>query len=67
MKSERERVRDFLQENKMKASELAKECDVTKQMINCIIAGTRTPSRKLALAIQDATNNDVSARRLLDL
>ena len=53
--------------NSKKAAFIAEQCGVSRQMIGLIVRGYRRPSLKVAIAIEDATQGQVTVRELAGL
>ena len=53
--------------NSRRAAHLAELCGVSRQMIGLIVRGHRRPSLRVAIAIEDATQGQVTVRELAGL
>jgi DNA-binding transcriptional regulator YdaS (Cro superfamily) len=57
-------LREYLFRNNIKVSEFAQMINYSRQHVSGVIHGTYKPGRKLAEAIEKATNGEVKARDL---
>lgn len=58
-------LREYLFRNRLTVTEFAKKINYGRTYINEIVSGNRTPGRKLAEAIEKATDGHVKAADLL--
>lgn len=58
-------LREYLFRKRMKISEFSKQINYGRGYINEIINGTKKPGKKIAEAIEKATNGEVTAQEVL--
>jgi hypothetical protein len=58
-------LREYLFRNELHVSDFAKTVNYSRQHLSGVIHGTIKPGRKLAEAIEKATNGEVKAEELL--
>lgn len=57
-------LKRWLNKNKIKQAQFAREIKVCRSLINLIVHDRATPSLKTALKIEQATNGEVSVQKL---
>ncbi len=57
-------LREYLFRNRLTITEFAHRINYGRTYVNAIVTGTRTPGRKLAEAIAQATNGEVKTENL---
>ena len=59
-------LREYLFRHRITVTELAKQINYERTYVNAVVTGSKKPGRKLAQAIEKATNGEVMARELLE-
>lgn len=59
------KLRDWLVQRGIKQVDFAKEIDISRAHLSCVISGSRPPGRKLARAIERTTNGEILANDVM--
>jgi transcriptional regulator with XRE-family HTH domain len=58
-------LREYLFKKKLNVTEFARKINYGRTYVNAIVTGNRIPGKKLAEAIEQATNGEIKAENLL--